>query len=227
MNTNCPKDQKRLGRTVCGFNKTIWDKYLKAIVRQGNNCKLDQNRLILNKLHATFGTNMVEASPHDFTWGIGLRESDSRSQQQETWFGQNKLGQILTELRDDIILEFKSLTTIIFSLTPPKENKQEKKEQIYILDQIGQEYTNKPSGPDKKLFSFFNGVKSIYHRNYIANFKISDITYNSVQQFRQHRKAQLFDDDVRASQIMNATNPDEQRRIGSKVTNFNKETWNS
>jgi len=95
------------------------------------------------------------------------------------------------------------------------------------VDQIGHEYTTKPSGPDKERFTFFNGVRSIYHVNYIANFKISDITYNSVQQYRQHRKAQLYDDDVRTSQIMNATNPDEQKRIGSKVTHFNQETWNN
>jgi len=48
-----------------------------AIVRQGNYCKLDQNPLILNKLHSTINTTMVEVSPDDYTWGIGLRESDS------------------------------------------------------------------------------------------------------------------------------------------------------
>jgi len=63
--------------------------------------------------------------------------------------------------------------------------------------------------------------------NYISNFKIADVTYNIVQQYGQHRKAQLLYDDVKASQIMNATNPDEQRRIGSKVMHFNKDTWNN
>jgi len=66
------------------------------------------------------------------------------------------------ELRDDIFLKFKSLTTIIFSLTASKENKQEEnKEQKYVVDQIDQECTTKPSGTDKELFTFFNGVKSI------------------------------------------------------------------
>jgi len=141
---------------------------------------------------------------------------------------QNKLGQILVELRDDIFLELKSLTTIVFSLTPSKEYKQEeKKEQKEIDDQIIKEYTPQPNDTDKEHFTFFNGVKSIYHVNYITNFIISDVTYNSVQQFRQHRKAQLFDDDVRATQILNATNPDEQRGIGLKVTYFNQDTWNN
>jgi len=65
MNTNFPKEQKCLGHTVCGFNQTIWDRYSMAIVRQGNYCKLDQNPLILNKLHGTIDTTIVEAY---YTW---------------------------------------------------------------------------------------------------------------------------------------------------------------
>jgi len=97
-----------------------------------------------------------------------------------------------------------------------------------VVDQIDRESTPKPNGDtDKKLFTFFNGLKSIYHVNYITKFIISNVTYNSVQQLRQHRKAQLFDDDVRAVQIMNATNTDEQKKIGLKVTYFNQNTWNN
>jgi len=77
-----------------------------AIVRQGNYCNFDQNQLKLNQLHATINTTMVEASPHDYTWGIGLGEYDSRSQKRDTWLGQKKLSQILTEIREDIFLKF-------------------------------------------------------------------------------------------------------------------------
>jgi len=45
MNTNCPKKQKRIGRTVSGFNQSIWDKYSLAIVRQGNYNKLKSESL--------------------------------------------------------------------------------------------------------------------------------------------------------------------------------------
>jgi len=226
MSNNCHKEQKRLGRSVCRFNQSIFDKYSMAIVRQGNYNKLNQNPTLLNKLHATLGTTLVEASPHNFTWGIGLRESDPRIQQRETWLGQNKLGQVLTELRDEIFLEFKTLATINFSSTPTQKVEQ-KQEQEHELDLIGPEYTTKPSHATKERFTFFNGVKSIYHVNYIAYFTIASVTYNCVQQHRQYSKARLFDDDVRASQIMNATNSDEQRRLGSKVTHFNKDVWNS
>jgi len=46
-----------------------------------------------------------------------------------------------------------------------------------------------------------------------------------VEQFKQHRKAQLFDDDFKAAQIMEATEPNEQKRIGLKVKHFNKDAW--
>jgi len=131
-------------------------------------------------------------------------------------------------LRDKIFLEFKTLATIYFTPTPTQEKAQEQEqEQIHVLDLISQEYTTEPKRATKELFTFFNGVKSIYHVNYVANFTIANVTYNSVQQYRQHRKVPLLYDDVRASQIMNATNPDEQKRLDSKVTHFNKDMWNS
>jgi len=73
MITKCPKEQKRLGPTVCGFNQSIWDKYSMAIVRQGNYNKLNQKPRLLNKLHATLGKTLVGASPHDFTWGTSFK----------------------------------------------------------------------------------------------------------------------------------------------------------
>jgi len=56
-----------------------------------------------------------------------------------------------------------------------------------------------PAPPTKEQFTVFNGIKSIYHENYITEFTVAGVTYNCVKQFRQHRKAQLFDDDVRAA----------------------------
>jgi len=120
MSSNCLNERKRLGRTVRGFNQSIWDRYSAAVGCQANYHKIIQTPGLLNILQTTLGTTLVEASPHDYTWGIGLGESDPRSQQREAWLGENKLGQILTELRDDVFFEFKSLATIAFSLKPIK-----------------------------------------------------------------------------------------------------------
>jgi len=79
------------------------------------------------------------------------------------------------------------------------------KEQEHSFDQVGQGYRTKPTPPAKEQFTFFNGVKYIYHQEYIAIFTVSGFSYNCEEQFRQHRKAVLFDDDVRAAQILNTT----------------------
>jgi len=46
-----------------------------------------------------------------------------------------------------------------------------------------------------------------------------------VQQYRQHRKAQLFNDDVRAKQILKAVDLFEQNCLGLKVKHFNNSIW--
>jgi len=189
------------------------------VVRQGNYHKIYQNKGLIQALHNTMGTTLVEASPHDCYWGIGLRENDSCSQQRVTWLGKNKLGEILTELRDNVFLEFKSINTIIFSLHPKiKQKRLELGEQQEQIQHLCPQYDAKTKTIKEERFTFFNRVKSIYYINYVANFSIANVTYNSVQQYRQYCKARIFDDDVRALQIMNATNTDEQRRLGSKVS---------
>jgi len=227
MNTDCPKTQKRLGRYITGFNQLMWDEYKLEIVRQGNYHKINQNPGIQQTLHDTMGTTLVEASPHDYYWGIGLRENDARSLQRATWLGENKLGEMLTDLRDNVFLEFKSINTIISSLHPKiKQQRQEEENEQLQLQQLSPQLELKQKAREAERFTFFNGGKSIYHINFMADFKIANVTYNSVQQYRQFCKAKLFDDDVRASQIMNATKADEQRRLGSHVTHFDKKVWN-
>ena len=47
-------------------------------------------------------TTLVEASPEDRLWGIGLRKTDRRAMRRETWRGKNWLGEILTEVREEL-----------------------------------------------------------------------------------------------------------------------------
>lgn len=103
MEADHPREQKKLGRQVQGFNKDEWEKHAKKIVYHGCMAKFTQNEDLLEELLKTDGTTLVEASPYDCIWGIGLHESDPLCQDRSTWRGTNWLGEVLTNVRNDII----------------------------------------------------------------------------------------------------------------------------
>jgi len=97
-----PKTQKALGRSVQGFDVDSWNENAKAFVYMGNYNKFTQNNDLLKKLFATIGTTLVEASPYDTIWGIGLKEDDPSALDRNKWRGTNWLGEVLTSLREDL-----------------------------------------------------------------------------------------------------------------------------
>lgn len=97
-----PRQHKALGRKVTPFDGAKWNAARIEIVRAGNHAKFTQNPDLLAQLLATAGTELVEASPYDKIWGIGLAATDARAQDPAQWKGQNLLGKILTELRDHL-----------------------------------------------------------------------------------------------------------------------------
>jgi ribA/ribD-fused uncharacterized protein len=106
-----PKAQKALGRKVRNFDDVIWKKNRESIVLAGNRLKFTQNADLKTALLATRGTTLVEASPRDRIWGIGMGANDPRAQNEATWRGQNLLGKILTMLREELITEEKTSTS--------------------------------------------------------------------------------------------------------------------
>ena len=101
MKTNNPKEQKAFGRKVKGYADKIWDKFARNFVYIGSLAKYSQNNNLKKRLMETRGTTLVEASPLDTKWGIGLNKNDPRAQKRENWLGTNWLGEVLTQLRDD------------------------------------------------------------------------------------------------------------------------------
>ena len=97
-----PRDHKALGRKVHGFDDKAWRDARERIVKDGNRAKFTQNAELLALLLATRGTTLVEASPFDKIWGIGLAATDPRANDPAKWRGGNLLGKILTELRDEL-----------------------------------------------------------------------------------------------------------------------------
>jgi ribA/ribD-fused uncharacterized protein len=97
-----PREQKAYGRRVAGFDKEQWERVARDAVYQGCYAKFTQNQDLNQMLLATAGTTLVEASPEDPMWGIGLRKTDPRAQNRSTWLGTNWLGETLTKVREDI-----------------------------------------------------------------------------------------------------------------------------
>lgn len=97
-----PKEQKGLGRQVRNFDRDKWNAECKKIVYDGCMAKFTQNKTLKQELLETGNTELVEASHTDKIWGIGLLQTDPLALDKTNWKGTNWLGEILTQVRDDI-----------------------------------------------------------------------------------------------------------------------------
>ncbi|UKB79710.1 NADAR family protein [Chryseobacterium sp. MEBOG07] len=97
-----PNQAKALGRKVKNFDPTIWDEHKYEMVTQGNLLKFSQNQYFKDFLLSTGDKILVEASPYDRIWGIGMQETDTRAQNPLLWNGENLLGFALMEVRDEL-----------------------------------------------------------------------------------------------------------------------------
>lgn len=98
-----PRKHKALGRKVRNFDDAVWKRERERIVMAGSRAKFTQNPELRELLLATRGTTLVEASPFDRIWGIGLAATSPKAQDPAQWRGQNLLGKILTQLRDQLL----------------------------------------------------------------------------------------------------------------------------
>ena len=102
MDAKDPHTQKHLGREVKNFNNEKWINNRERIVYEGNYAKFTQNKDLYDILMQTGDKTLVEASPVDKVWGIGLAEDDPNSQDETKWKGLNLLGKVLTKLKEDL-----------------------------------------------------------------------------------------------------------------------------
>ena len=91
---------KKLGRKVRNYNDITWKEKRFDVVVKGNIAKFSQNEKLLNYLLSTGEKILVEASPKDTVWGIGLDESSPEAIQPRKWKGENLLGFALMEVRN-------------------------------------------------------------------------------------------------------------------------------
>ena len=94
-----PAEAKDLGRAVRGFDDAAWTQARYEIVLRGNLAKFEQNAALGRFLRETGEAILVEASPVDRIWGIGLAQDDARAADPTRWRGLNLLGFVLVEVR--------------------------------------------------------------------------------------------------------------------------------
>lgn len=94
-----PAEAKKLGRLVKGFDDETWVAGRFELVVAGNVAKFSQDEALRSYLLDTGERVLVEASPLDRIWGIGLAADDIRAQQPAEWRGLNLLGFALMEAR--------------------------------------------------------------------------------------------------------------------------------
>ncbi len=100
LGSKSPGEAKRLGRNVIGFDQRIWEEHRSEIVVKGNYLKFTQNKDLESYLLGTKKRVLVEASPVDPIWGIGLDSNSEFATIPLKWRGLNLLGFALMEFRD-------------------------------------------------------------------------------------------------------------------------------
>ncbi|MGW5866805.1 NADAR family protein [Streptomyces sp. NPDC055239] len=100
LTARTPAEAKKAGRLVRGFDGAIWERERFRIVVEGSVHKFASTDALRSFLVGTGSRVLVEASPTDRIWGIGLAADDERAQDPERWRGPNLLGFALMEARE-------------------------------------------------------------------------------------------------------------------------------
>lgn len=98
-----PLEAKKFGRKVSGFNESHWKEICFKVVVEGNMGKFGSNRALEDFLLSTGSSVLVEASPTDCIWGIGMGMNHVDAEVPEKWPGRNLLGFALMEVRKQLL----------------------------------------------------------------------------------------------------------------------------
>jgi ribA/ribD-fused uncharacterized protein len=97
LDTDNPADVKKLGRKIKNFDEDDWSKVRYKVMKKGLKYKFKQNPKLMKKLLSTGDKLLVEASPYDKVWGVGLTAAQVK--RGEKFNGKNLLGKALMEIR--------------------------------------------------------------------------------------------------------------------------------
>ncbi len=97
-----PGEAKAIGREITNFDESMWLAHRFDIVVKGNLAKFSSNLELTQFLLNTKDRVLVEASPVDKIWGIGLAQDSSAAEMPAKWKGLNLLGYALMEVRSKL-----------------------------------------------------------------------------------------------------------------------------
>ncbi|WP_395574991.1 NADAR family protein [Streptomyces sp. BK79] len=100
-----PAEAKKAGRLVRGFDEAVWARERFRIVVEGSVHKFASDPALRAYLLDTGDRVLVEASPVDRVWGIGLAADDAAATDPERWRGPNLLGFALMTARERLRTE--------------------------------------------------------------------------------------------------------------------------
>ncbi|MFE1592302.1 NADAR family protein [Nocardia sp. NPDC058705] len=98
-----PSQAKKLGRQIRNFDESVWVGARFDIVVTGSVAKFGQDDGLRKFLTGIGSRVLVEASPVDRIWGIGLAADDPAATEPDRWRGLNLLGFALMRARDELV----------------------------------------------------------------------------------------------------------------------------
>jgi ribA/ribD-fused uncharacterized protein len=100
-----PKECKRLGRIVPGFDEARWKQHRERIVEEATYLKFSQDKELKRLLLETGDRELAEAVPRDRVWGIGFGKERAGANRNK--WGLNLLGKALMKVRERLRKELK------------------------------------------------------------------------------------------------------------------------
>lgn len=96
-----PDKAKALGRKIRNYDDDIWNEVRFERMKDVLRVKF-KDPMLRKQLVMTGSRTLVEASPYDTIWGIGMESSHIDAMDETKWRGANLLGKALMDIRAEI-----------------------------------------------------------------------------------------------------------------------------